>query len=313
MVRMISSRIAFAIPVFFVMTFLTFFLASLIPGNVALVLLGQSATAESVQQLTQELGLDKPIVVQYLDWIGRALQGDLGTSIYSGEDVGRIVGMRFWPTLSIAGLATIASAVVGIALGLYAAIRRGVLSRMLDTLGMLGIALPGFWIALLLIVVFSGQLGLLPAIGYERPGDDFGGWIEHLILPVAALSVAGVALIAKQTRDAFSESLSRDFMRFLQANGVSRASLLYRHGLRHASVPIVAAVAVTFINFFASTATIEIVFAIPGLGAQVATSTTNHDLAVLQGVVLCYTVVTVVTTLIADIVYSFLNPKVSTR
>lgn len=207
----------------------------------------------------------------------------------------------------------IVSAVIGISLGLYAAIRGGALSRVLDTLGMFGIAVPGFWIALLLIVLFSGKLGLLPAIGYTRPGDDFGGWIEHLILPIAALSLSGIALIAKQTRDAFSEALSRDFMRFLQANGIPRRSLLFRHGLRHASVPIVAAVAVTFINFFSSTATLEIVFAIPGLGAQVTTATANHDLSVLQGVVLGYTVVTVVTMLLADVIYALLNPKVGTR
>jgi peptide/nickel transport system permease protein len=313
MLRLILSRVAFAIPVVFVMTFLTFFLASLIPGNVALVLLGQSATAESVQELTKQLGLDQPVFAQYADWVARALRGDLGTSIYTGEPVSRIVGQRFWPTFSLTVLATIVSAVVGISLGLFAAIRGGALSRLLDTLGMFGIAIPGFWIALLLIVVFSGHLGLLPAIGYVKPSDDPWGWVEHLILPVAALALGGIPLIAKQTRDAFSEALSRDFIRFLQANGVPRRSLLFRHALRYASVPIVSAVAVTFISFFAATATLEIVFAIPGLGAQVATATTNHDLSVLQGVVLAYTIVTVVTILLADIVYSFLNPKVGTR
>jgi peptide/nickel transport system permease protein len=313
MVRMILSRVAFAIPVFIVMTFLTFFLASLIPGNVALVLLGPSATTESVAELTKSLGLDKPVIVQYIDWIGAALRGDLGTSVYSGDLVSRIVEQRFWPTLSLSALGLVVSAIIGIALGMYAAIRGGALSRVLDTLGMFGIAVPGFWIALLLIVVFSGQLRLLPAIGYDRPSDDFGGWIEHLILPVAALALGGIALIAKQTRDAFTEALSRDFVRFLQANGVPPRSLLFRHALRYASVPIVAALAVTFINFFSTTATLEIVFAIPGLGASVATATSNHDLSVLQGVVLVYTIVTVVVTLLADIVYSFLNPKVGTR
>jgi peptide/nickel transport system permease protein len=310
---MILSRVAFAILVLFVMTFLTFFLASLVPGNVALVILGPSATTERVQELTESLGLNRPLFEQYIDWIAGAVQGDLGASIYTGELVTKTIGVRFWPTLSLAGLATIVSALIGVVIGIYAALRAGVVSRILDTLAMLGIALPNFWIALLLIVLFAGQLKLLPAIGYTNPRTDFWGWVENLILPVSALALAGIALIAKQTRDAYSEALSRDFMRFLQANGVSRFSLLFRHGLRHASVPIVAAVAITFINFFSSTATLEIVFAIPGLGSQVSLSTGNHDLSVLQGVVLIYTLVIVVVTLLADIVYMLLNPKVGIR
>jgi peptide/nickel transport system permease protein len=310
---MILMRIAFAVVVLFVMTFLTFFLASLVPGNVALVILGPSATEERVAELTQSLGLDRPVFEQYLHWIGTALGGDLGSSIYTGQEVTRIIGQRFWPTLSIALMASIVAAVIGITVGIIAALRGGVLTRILDALTMLGIALPNFWIALLLVVVFAGQLGVLPAIGYDNPSTSVSGWIEHLILPITALSIAGIALIAKQTRDAYSEALSRDFMRFLQANGVSRNSLIFGHGLRYASVPILAAVTVTFINFFSSTATLEIVFAIPGLGSQVATSTANHDLAVLQGVVLVYTLVTVAVALIADLVYMILNPRVGAR
>lgn len=313
MTRLILSRVAFAIPVLFVMTFLTFFLASLIPGNPAVVILGPSATADSVAKLNTELGLNQPIFVRYFSWLGHAFSGDLGTSIFTGQPVWAIIQTRFGPTVALAGLGALVSGIIGCVIGVYAALRGGALSRALDTIAMLGIALPNFWIALLLIVVFSGRLDLLPAIGYVQPSDDFGGWIQHLVLPVAALGIAGIALVAKQVRDAYSEALSRDFMRFMQANGVSRASLVFRHGLRHASVPIVAAFAVTFINFFHSTATLEVIFAIPGLGAQVALSTTNHDLAVLQGVVVVYTIVTVLITLIADILYARLNPKVGIR
>lgn len=313
MARMILMRAAFAVMVLFIMTFLTFFLASLVPGNVALVILGPSATQERVAELTQTLGLDRPVFEQYVNWITSAIGGDLGSSIYTGQDVSRVIGQRFGATLSLSLAASIVAAIIGVTIGVLAALRGGVLARLLDALTMLGISLPNFWIALLLVVVFAGQLRLLPAIGYDNPSVSFSGWISHLILPVTALSVAGVALIAKQTRDAYSEALSRDFMRFLQANGVSRRSLIFRHGLRYASVPIIAAITVTFINFFSSTATLEIVFAIPGLGAQVATSTANHDLSVLQGVVLVYTLVTVGVALLADIVYMILNPKVGAR
>lgn len=310
---MILSRVGFAIPVLFVMTFLTFFLASLIPGNVALVILGPSATAEHVQQLTKQLGLDQPLLVQYWTWLQHAVRGDLGSSIYTGQPVIDMIASRFWPTVSLAGIAAILSGLIGCTVGVVAALRGGALSRALDVVAMLGISLPSFWIALLLIVVFAGRLHLLPAIGYTPPSDDPGQWVRHLVLPVAALTVAGIALVAKQTRDAYSEALSRDFMRFMQANGISRASLIFRHGLRHASVPIAAAFVVTFINFFHSTATLEVIFAIPGLGSQTALSTTNHDLAVILGVVLVYTLVTVGVTLLADLLYAALNPKVGLR
>lgn len=313
MARLILSRIAFAIPILFVMTFLTFFLASLIPGNAAIVILGQDATQDSIDALNASLGLDKPILVQYIDWISAAVRGDLGTSLYSGEQVTRVLGQRFMPTFWVAVLATAVSAILGVLFGVFAAIKGGIISRILDGVGMLGISLPNFWIALLLIVIVSGQLKLLPAIGYTAPEDDLGEWLRHLVLPVAALGLAGIALIAKQARDAYADALSRDFMRFMQANGIARKSLILRHGLRYASVPIVAAISVTFINFFGATAALEQIFSIPGLGSAVARATLNHDLSQVQGIVLAYTVVIVVVTLITDVIYSILNPKIGTR
>ena len=313
MARLILSRIAFAIPILFVMTFLTFFLASLIPGNAAIVILGQDATQDSIDALNASLGFDKPILVQYFEWISAAIRGDLGTSLYSGEQVTRVLGQRFMPTFWLALLATAVSGILGVVFGVFAAIKGGIISRFLDGVGMLGISLPNFWIALLLIVIVSGQLKLLPAIGYTAPEDDLGDWLRHLILPVAALGLAGIALIAKQARDAYADALSRDFMRFMQANGIGRTSLILKHGLRYASVPIVAAISVTFINFFGATAALEQIFSIPGLGSAVARATLNHDLSQVQGIVLAYTVVIVVVTLITDVVYSILNPKIGTR
>jgi peptide/nickel transport system permease protein len=313
MTRLILSRVAFAIPVLFVMTFLTFFLASLVPGNAAIVILGQDATPDKIAALNEQLGLDKPLVEQYVSWIAGAFQGDLGTSLYSGEPVTKLVGQRFFPTFWLALLAALVSGVFGILFGVYAAIKGGALSRFLDGVGMLGISLPNFWIALLLIVIVSGQLGLLPSLGYVAPEDDFAGWVEHMVLPVAALGIAGIALIAKQARDAYADALSRDFMRFMQANGISRGSLILKHGMRYASVPMVAAVSVTFINFFGATAALEQIFAIPGLGSAVARGTLSHDLTQVQGIVLVYTIVIVAATLLTDIVYALLNPKIGTR
>jgi peptide/nickel transport system permease protein len=311
--RLILSRIAFAIPILFVMTFLTFFLASLIPGNAAIVILGQDATPEKIQALNETLGLDKPIWVQYVTWIGKAVTGDLGNSLYSNQEITTLIAQRFLPTLFVGGGATLVAAILGIALGMYASLRGGAISRALDILSMIGIALPNFWIALLLIVVVSGKWHLLPSLGYTKFGEDPSSWFSHLVLPVASLGLAGIALIAKQARNAYGDALSRDFMRFMQANGLSRRSLLFRHGLRFASVPIASAVSVTFINLFGATAALEQIFAIPGLGAATVQATLNHDLSVVQGTVLTYTLVIVVATLLTDVLYAVLNPKVGNR
>lgn len=313
MTRLILNRIAIAIPVLLIMTILTYFLVSLIPGNAATVILGPDATPEKIAALNAQLGLDQPFYVQYWHWLTNAFHGDLGTSLYTGETVQKVISQRIWPTLFVVGFATLAAAVVGISLGVWAAVKRGPVGRALDTIAMLGISLPNYWIALLLIVLVAGQLHWFPPIGYTPPEVNVADWISYLVLPVTALAVAGVAIIAKQTRDSMSEALSRDFMRFMQANGITRGSLIFRHALRYAALPIVASIAGCFVNLFGGTVALEVVFAIPGLGQLVVTSTAQHDLTAIQGAVLSYTIVILVITLVADILYAVLNPKVRTR
>jgi peptide/nickel transport system permease protein len=308
MVRLIATRIAISIPVLFIMTILTFFLASLVPGDAATTILGQDATPERVAQLNEELGLNRPVFVQYWDWLTGIFRGDLGSSLFSGEQVTRLLGQRFWPTFWLATFAAIVSAIIGVTFGVVAAVKGGWPARVLDALGMLGVSLPNFWLALLLIVFFSGTLRLLPAV-YSTP-KDLGSFLTGLILPVTALAVAGVAVIAKQARESMAEALSRDFMRFLQANGVPRRRLIFKYGLRYASIPILATISATFVGHISGTVTLESVFAIPGMGSMVARATTNGDLAVIQGAVLLFTAVILVVNIATDIVYTFLNPKV---
>lgn len=310
MARLILTRIAISIPVLFIMTILTFFLASLVPGGAATTILGQDATPERIAQLNEELGLNRPLFVQYFDWLAGIFRGDLGSSLFSGEHVERLLEQRFWPTFWLALFAATVSAIVGIVFGIVAAVRGGLTARILDGLGMLGVSLPNFWIALLLIVFFSGTLGLLPAVGYTPPSEDVGAFLARMVMPVTALSIAGIALIAKQARESMAEALSRDFMRFLQANGIPRRRLVLKYGLRYASIPMLATVSATFVGHITGTVTLESVFAIPGMGSLVARATTNGDLAVIQGAVLLFTVVILIVNIITDIVYTFLNPKV---
>lgn len=308
--RLILNRLAIVIPVLVVTTALAFFLVSLIPGDAATVILGQEATPERIEALNHQLGLDQPFRVQYANWLVGLFHGDLGSSIYTGEPVLDTITSRVWPTLWIALFATLIAAVIGISLGTWAAVRKGAAARVSDFLAMLGISLPNYWIALLLIVLIASRVAWLPTIGYTSAGESFGEWVSHLILPVAALSVAGVAMIAKQTHDSVAEALSRDFMRFMQANGIPRRRLIFKHGLRAAAIPIVSAIAMCFINLFGGTVALEAVFAIPGLGRMVETATIRHDIAVIQGAVLAYTIVVLVVLILSDILYGLLNPKV---
>lgn len=310
MVRLILYRIALAIPILFVVTFLTFFLVSLIPGNAAIAILGQNATPTSIAALNKQLGLNQSIPAQYFHWIDHAIHGDFGVSLYSGENVSTLVSQRILPSLSIGVLATLIAAILGVATGMFAAVRGGWLARLLDAASLLGISLPNFWIALLLVVFVVGRLHMFPSFGYVAPTSSVSGWIDHLALPVAALAVAGVAMIAKQTRNAMCEALSRDFIRFMQANGISRQSLIFRHGLRYSAVPIISAVTATFINLFGGTVALEQVFAIPGLGSLVATAAVQHDLVVIQGAVLVYTLIILAATLIADVLYGVLDRRI---
>jgi len=310
MARLILIRIAISIPVLFIMTILTFLLASLVPGDAATTILGQDATPERIAELNAQLGLDRPIMVQYWDWLMGIFRGDLGSSIYSGEEVTRLIAQRFWPTFFLAFFAAAISAIVGVTFGIIAAVKGGWIARVLDGLGMLGISLPNFWIALLLIVYFSGTLGLFPAVGYTAPEDSFPDFLSHMVLPVAALSFAGIALIAKQTRESMAEAMSRDFIRFMQANGIPRRQLIFKYGLRYASIPILATISATFITHIGGTVTLESVFAIPGMGSLVARSTTNHDLSSIQGAVLTFTIAILIVNIITDVIYSLLNPKV---
>jgi len=313
MKKVILNRLSMALPVLFLMTIITYFLVSLIPGNAAVVILGQDATPESIAALSAKLHLDQPFYVQWWYWFQGVFHGDLGTSLYSGEPVTKLLSQRIMPTVLVSGFATLVGAIIGVLLGTWAAVKKGTVSKALDTISMIGISLPNFWFALVLVVFVAGKFHFLPPLGYTNPQDDFFDWAKHMILPVAALGLAGIAIIAKQTRDSMSEALSRDFMRFLQANGLSTKSLVYKHGARYAAMPVFAAMIGSFINLFGGTVALESIFAIPGLGSMVVVATTQRDLVVIQGAVLAYTVIVILATVVGDIANLLLNPKLRTR
>ncbi len=313
MLRLVLRRLAVSIPLIGVVTLLTFLLQSIAPGDTARSILGLNYTPERHEELRRQLGLDRPLLVQYWDWLSGALRGDLGVSAVSGLDVGAEINNRLAVTLSLIVMTTAVSAVIGIGLGVVSAVRQGRLGRVVDVLSMVGLGLPNFWFGLILVSLFAVALPLLPATGFVPLADDPGRWARSLVLPVATLTVGAVAAVAKQTRDAMREALAKDYIDTLRANGASGRSIVLRHALRNAAIPVVTVIGLVFVSLVSGTVLVEAVFAMPGLGGLAIQATTQHDLPMLQGVALTFTLVVVVVNLLVDLAYGWLNPKVRVR
>ncbi|GAA0240987.1 ABC transporter permease [Cryptosporangium japonicum] len=310
MLRLLANRLALSVPLLFVVSVLVFGLASLVPGDAARTILGEQATPEAVAYLRNQLGLDQPWYERYGSWLAGVLHGDFGTSILSGQDVWTTLNTRLGVTLSLVLTALVVSTVIGVALGLVSAVRGGVLGRVVDVLSLIGLALPNFWIAIVLVSLFAVQFRLFPATGYVPLTASPSEWISSLAMPVAALSLLGIAIIGKQTRDSVLDTLGAEYVRVLRANGVSERRIVFVHVLRNAAIPIVTAMGVVAVGMVGGSVFIESVFVLPGLGSLATQSTLDHDLPVILGLGVYFTMLVIVVNVLVDLAYGFLNPKV---
>jgi peptide/nickel transport system permease protein len=311
--RIIVRRAAMAVPLLFMVSALSFFLVSLTPGNAADQILGTTATPQEYAALRRALGLDLPLYDQYWQWLRHAVTGDLGTSIFTGQPVTQAVGQRLPVTLSLLFGSLLVTVVVGVGLGVFSALRGGVAGRTVDGLALIGFALPAFWVGAELIVLFAVKLTWFPATGYVSISQSPAGWLRSLVLPVIALSLYGVAATAKQTREAMLDVMGSEYIRMARANGVSARSIVFRHGLKNASIRVVTVLGVVAVGLLGGTVLVENVFALPGLGSLVVTAATEHDLPVVQGVAVYFTLMVVVINLLIDLAYTWLNPRVRIR
>ncbi len=312
MARIIGLRILTAIPLILLVSFIIFALESLVPGNPAETILGQNATPQNVAALDRQLGLNKSLFAGFWTWLEGVIHGHLGTSIISGESVSSLLNGRLGVTLSLVLLSVLVSAIIGTLLGFISARRGGLLGRLLDVISLTGLALPSFWLGTVLVVTFAVKLKLLPASGYETIAQSPSGWLQHLILPVAALSLAGIALVAKQARDSILGALEADYIAMLRGNGMREREIMFKHVLRNAAMPIVTVLGVVAIGTLGGTVFVESVFVLPGLGSQATQSTVDHDLPVILGIGLYFTVIVVIINLLVDIAYGLLNPRART-
>jgi peptide/nickel transport system permease protein len=306
----ILRRLAISVPMIFVIASLTFLLVSLIPGDPAIAILGPEATPEEYAQVRAELGLDRPLFIQYVDWMVAAVQGDLGNSIRTGRPVVTMIGERMEVTVSLAVIAIIVTAVLGVLIGLVGALKGGWIGKSSQVVAVLGTSVPNFWFGILLVLFFAVGLGVLPATGYAPMSRGLGEWARHLVLPVAAIALAGIAGIARQTRASMNEVLGRDFVRTLMASGTPYHSVVFRHALRNAAIPVVTRLSFQFFGLLSGAIVVDQVFALPGLGSIMLVAMNGRDIPVVQGVVILTAVLVIVVNLIVDLLNAWINPKV---
>ncbi|MGY1495777.1 ABC transporter permease [Streptomyces sp. QTS52] len=310
MFPIILRRLALSIPLLVVVSAITSLLESFVPGDPARTVLGVNGTKEQYDALRAALHLDKPFVEQYWLYLRDILHGDFGSSLFSGESVLGMVEQRLPVTLTLVIGATVLSTLVGVLLGVYSATRGRFSRRLTDVVSLLGSALPNFWLALMLVSLFAVKFPIFPATGYTPFAQSPGQWANGLVLPVIALSIGGVALIAKITRDAMLTTLGLDHIRTLRASGVRPASIVWKHALRGCGLPVATAIGLTMIAYIPGTILVENIFTLPGLGTTVVDATNQHDLPVVQGAAIIFTMLVIAVNLLVDVLYSLLNPKV---
>jgi peptide/nickel transport system permease protein len=310
MLQVILRRLLMSVPLVFVVTFLTFFLNSLAPGDLASTILGADATREQYEALRTELGLDRPLVMQYLAWLWQAVQGNLGVSFFTQESVVGLLSARMGVSVSIMLGVLLVCLSLGLLLGVASALKGGWVGRAIDAFSLLGLIFPSFWLALVLISVFAVTLRWFPATGYTPFSDSPKDWALSLVLPIISVSMYSITSIAKQTRDAMTDVMGRDFIRALRACGLSERSVIWKHALRNAALPVVTVLGLVMVAAISGTVFVERVFVLPGLGSLAVSAALNKDILLLQGVTLYFTLMTVVINLMVDLSYGWLNPKV---
>jgi peptide/nickel transport system permease protein len=310
LLRLVLVRLLALAPMLLALSMASFALVHVIPGDPALVMMGGEGTTQAVEELRRQLGLDRPLHVRYLEWLGRIVRGDLGQSLYNRTQVSEELLWRMPTTLTLVILALIVAIAIGIPAGLLsAAFRNSWIDHAARLLTLVSLSLPSFWLGLMLIILFSLWLDLLPIVGYEPITRGIGKAIPYLILPSLALGTHLAAILTRLTRSSMLEVLSQDYVRTARAKGLRDRVVLMRHALRNALIPLVTVIGINLGILLGGTAVIETVFVLPGVGQLVVRSLYNRDLPVIQGLILYVAVVYVVINLVVDVLYTYLDPR----
>lgn len=312
MATLIGRRLLTLIPILLLVSLGIYGLMALIPGDAAMQLAGGTgATEERIERVRGELGLNDPFLVQYGRWLGSAVQGDFGNSLVSRNSVSSEIASRLPVTLSLAFGAMVFGLLVGVPAGILSGMRSGTkLDRGVMFGSTMGVAIPNFWLAMLLIVVFAVNMGWFPAVGFTRLTDSPLGWLHSLVLPSIALGAYVAASMARQLRAELSDVMQRSYVRTAWAKGGSSRVVIGKHALKNASIPAVTVLGLQLGTLIGGAVIVEQIFSIPGLGSYLLRAVLSFDMPVIMGVVTMFVVVYVLMSLVVDISYGFLNPKV---
>ena len=310
MLIFILRRVLSGLVLIVVITVIAFTLLYIGSGNIARTIVGQNATQEVVARKAAELGLDRPLFVQFGDWLTSAFTGDLGRSWFTGQLVSVQLSSRLAVTLSLVIGAIVLTAIFSVILGILAARRGGAVDGTVQFFSILGFAIPGFLIALFLVLVFAINLGWFKATGYIPLTTSVTGWLSSVTLPIIALAIGGIATISQQVRGSVLDGLSRDYVRTLRSRGLSSNRVVYKHVLRNAGGPALALLAVQFIGMIGGAVIVEQIFALPGIGSLTVSATAQGDIPVVMGIVIITAIIAVVVNLLIDLAQAALNPKV---
>lgn len=313
--RYLIRRILLMAPTLFIVTFLVFLLLFLSPGDPVLMLVPidevAQMTDEEMDQLRRKLGLDRPIYVQYADWLVNVLRGDLGRSIHQRRPVADLLAARFPVTLELALLSVFLASTVAIPIGIYTAVRPGGIGDFLGNIvALMGVSAPNFWVALLLIVVFAVHLKWLPAGGFVRMSDDPVRHVERMILPVITLSTALMAVTMRLTRSSMLEVLNEDYVRTARSKGLGQRRIVFVHALKNALIPVVTTVGLQIGRILGGTIVIEIIFSFPGMGKLLLDAIFGRDFPVVQASVLLITLAFMGINLLVDLSYALIDPRI---
>jgi len=305
------GRLLALVPVLLVVATVVFLIARFTPGDPIRVLLGEDARPEQVEALRQHLGLDAPLPVQFALWLGRALKGDLGRSLFNRLPVTRTIAQHVGPTAMLSVMALVVALAIGLPIGIVSAVyRNSWFDQASLGLVMLGAAVPSFWLGLSLIVVFAVNLGWLPSSGFRPPAGGWGTSVRYLVLPAIALGVPNSALIIRFVRGSLLDVIATDYVRTARAKGLAERAVIFRHALRNALVPILTVVGLTFAALMGGAVVTETVFSIPGMGQLVVSSVLRRDYPVIQGVTLVVAASYVLINLLVDVLYLMVDPRV---
>jgi peptide/nickel transport system permease protein len=316
MTTYIIRRLFLSLITLIIITLVVFFAIRLLPGDPLMIYMGKQAqsqmiTEEGMQELRVKFGLDKPVMVQYFNWLGGLFKGDLGTSINYHDRVAKLMAERFPITIHLGVLALILTIVLGVLMGLGAAIRRGTWIDTLSTFfANIGVCIPVFWLALILIYVFGLKLGWLPIHGYTSPVENFWLNTRQIIMPVFCMAIGGLSTTARLTRSAMLEVIQQDYIRTAWSKGLRERAVVWRHAIKNGLIPIVTVLGMSIGGVFAGSVIIEQIFAIPGIGRLLVTGLYAQDYPVIQSGTLVIAAIIVMSNLVVEISYVWLDPRI---